>query len=66
VREQQTAGIIMNVGGGLVLWAIIATLFLRWAKHEQANDTAVRRERDARTLARMRILESEQDPNDVR
>lgn len=64
VREQQAAGIIMNVGGGLVLWAIIGTLFLRWAKQQQAADTATRRERDARILARMRTLETETLPND--
>lgn len=64
VREQQAAGIIMNVGGGLVLWAIIGTLFLRWAKQQQTADTATRHARDARILARMRTLENESPPND--
>ncbi len=64
VREQQAAGIIMNVGGGLVLWAIIGTLFLRWAKQQQDTDTASRRDRDARILARMRTLEAEQAAGD--
>lgn len=60
VREQQAAGIIMNVGGGLVLWAIIGTLFLRWAKQQQDADAKARRERDDRILKRIRSLEAEQ------
>ena len=60
VREQQAAGIIMNVGGGLVLWAIIGTLFLRWAKQQQDADSKARRERDERILKRIRSLETEQ------
>lgn len=60
VREQQAAGIIMNVGGGLVLWAIIGTLFLRWAKQQQDADAKARRERDERILKRIRSLEAEQ------
>jgi putative membrane protein len=59
--DQQTAGIIMNIGGGLVLWAIIATLFLRWAAEKQAEDTAARRTRDAATIERIRDLEAAED-----
>jgi cytochrome c oxidase assembly factor CtaG len=59
--DQQTAGIIMNIGGGLVLWAIIATLFLRWAAEKQGEDTAARRTRDAATIERIRALESAAD-----
>ncbi len=58
IADQQAAGIMMNVVGGLVLWAIIAALFLRWARDQQAIDTAARRERDAATIARIRALES--------
>ena len=54
--DQQAAGIIMNVGGGFVLWAVIATLFLRWAAAREAEDTAARRQRDARTLERIAAL----------
>ncbi len=54
VRDQQTAGITMNVIGGLVLWAIIAVLFLRWARRQQAADTASRRANDAARLAAAR------------
>jgi putative membrane protein len=59
--DQQTAGIIMNIGGGLVLWAIIATLFLRWAAEKQEEDTAARRTRDAATMERIRALEVAED-----
>jgi cytochrome c oxidase assembly factor CtaG len=59
--DQQTAGIIMNIGGGLVLWAIIATLFLRWAAERQDEDTAARRTRDAATIERIRALEAATD-----
>lgn len=59
--DQQTAGIVMNIGGGLVLWAIIATLFLRWAAEKQAEDTATRRTRDAATIDRIRQLEVAED-----
>ena len=60
VAEQQIAGIIMNVGGGLLLWAIIAALFLGWARDQQRADTDARRIRDARTLDRMAELERRQ------
>jgi cytochrome c oxidase assembly factor CtaG len=59
--DQQTAGIIMNIGGGLVLWAIIATLFLRWAAEKQDEDTVARRTRDAATMKRIRALEAAED-----
>ncbi|MFP4149901.1 MAG: cytochrome c oxidase assembly protein [Nitriliruptoraceae bacterium] len=61
ILDQQFAGIVMNVVGGLVLWAIIATLFLRWAAQKQAEDTATRRVRDAATLERIAALEADED-----
>lgn len=51
IADQQAAGVVMNIGGGLVLWAIIATLFLRWAKEREAADHAARRARDRATLS---------------
>ncbi len=60
VAEQQVAGIVMNVGGGFVLWGIIASLFLRWAKAQQRADLEVRRARDARTLRRIAELERDE------
>jgi len=60
IADQQAAGVVMNVGGGLVLWAIIGVLFLRWASQREAEDTAARRTRDAATLERIRALEAAQ------
>jgi cytochrome c oxidase assembly factor CtaG len=50
VADQQAAGIVMNIVGGFVLWAIIAALFIRWAKQQEAEDARSRRERSARML----------------
>jgi cytochrome c oxidase assembly factor CtaG len=58
VIDQQTAGIVMNVLGGLVLWFVIAGLFIRWAKEREAEDEVTRRERNSRTLERMAALEA--------
>jgi cytochrome c oxidase assembly factor CtaG len=52
IADQQAAGIVMNVVGGFVLWGIIAALFLRWARDQEAADALTRRERSARLLAR--------------
>ena len=62
ISDQQAAGVVMNVGGGLVLWFIIGVLFLRWASAREAEDTAARRTRDAATLARIRALETPEPP----
>ena len=63
LQDQQSAGIVMNVGGGFVLWGIIASLFLRWAADQQRTDERARRERDAATLERIRALEYDGDPS---
>ncbi|MEX2324786.1 MAG: cytochrome c oxidase assembly protein [Nitriliruptoraceae bacterium] len=52
IYDQQLAGIMMNIVGGLMLWAIIATLFLRWARDQQAADRHTQRLRDAERLKR--------------
>jgi cytochrome c oxidase assembly factor CtaG len=54
VRDQQTAGITMNVIGGFMLWGIIAVLFLRWARDQHRADETARRARDARRIAALR------------
>ena len=51
VADQQAAGIMMNVVGGFVLWAVIAVLFMRWAREQEARDAEARRERSRRLLA---------------
>jgi cytochrome c oxidase assembly factor CtaG len=43
VRDQQLAGVLMNVVGGLVLWTVIGIGFMRWAKAEERRDEEVRR-----------------------
>lgn len=47
LRDQQLAGVLMNVVGGLVLWTVIAVGFMRWAKAEERADEAARRARTA-------------------
>jgi putative membrane protein len=37
VQDQQIAGLIMKVGGGFLLWGVIAVLFFRWASEEQSG-----------------------------
>lgn len=58
--DQQTAGLIMKIVGGMFLWSIIAVLFFRWAAQHQAGQrpgrtvTTSRRDEDgdAATIAR--------------
>jgi cytochrome c oxidase assembly factor CtaG len=59
VADQQAAGIVMNVIGGFVLWAIIAALFIRWAKQQEAEDARTRRERSLRMLEAAAALDAE-------
>ena len=65
IADQQAAGIVMNVVGGFVLWGIIAALFLRWGREQQEADELRRRERDARTLARMEALARDENPHEL-
>lgn len=37
VDDQQVSGLLMKIGGGLLLWGIIAVLFFRWAAQEQSG-----------------------------
>jgi cytochrome c oxidase assembly factor CtaG len=45
LRDQQLAGVLMNVVGGFVLWTVIAIGFMRWAKAEERADEVGRRDR---------------------
>ncbi len=38
--DQQSAGVIMKLVGGSYLWALIATIFFRWAYGQQSEDPA--------------------------
>lgn len=42
LTDQQTAGLIMKIGGGLFLWLIIAMIFFRWYAGEERRDKAER------------------------
>jgi putative membrane protein len=37
VTDQRVAGLIMKLGGGLLLWSVIAVLFFRWSGAEEAD-----------------------------
>jgi putative membrane protein len=37
VDDQQVAGLIMKIGAGLFLWAVIITIFFRWYAREEAK-----------------------------
>ena len=38
IADQRMAGLVMKILGGLILWAVIAVLFFRWAKlHEETG-----------------------------
>lgn len=39
VTDQQMAGLIMKIGGGLLLWLAIAYLFFRWSRQEENQET---------------------------
>ena len=65
IADQQAAGIMMNVVGGFVLWGIIAALFLGWGRQQQEADAATRRERDARTIARIEALKGGEPDMDL-
>ncbi len=34
VTDQRISGLLMKIGGGLILWAVIAFLFFRWSSQE--------------------------------
>lgn len=38
VDDQMVAGLLMKIGGGLLLWAVIAVIFFRWHAGEMADE----------------------------
>lgn len=55
LEDQQVAGLIMKIGAGMLLWALIAVFFFRWAADEERRQRPqVRRELD-QELAKMGI-----------
>ncbi len=41
VDDQRVAGLIMKIGGGLLLWLVIAVLFFRWQAKERSGEIEV-------------------------
>jgi putative membrane protein len=42
-EDQRIAGLLMKIGGGMLLWAVITVLFFRWHAETEAADRAARR-----------------------
>lgn len=42
-EDQQIAGLLMKLGGGLLLWMLIAVLFFKWHAADEQNDRESRR-----------------------
>ncbi|MNC90245.1 Cytochrome c oxidase caa3 assembly factor [compost metagenome] len=42
-EDQRIAGLLMKIGGGMLLWAVITVLFFRWHAEAEAADRAARR-----------------------
>ena len=38
ITDQQMAGLIMKIGGGLLLWLVIAYIFFSWSSKEERQD----------------------------
>ncbi|MGH9283404.1 MAG: cytochrome c oxidase assembly protein, partial [Acidimicrobiales bacterium] len=41
-EDQRIGGLLMKLGGGLLLWAVITVLFFRWHADEEASDRQAR------------------------
>ena len=59
LSDQQAAGAVMKLLGGFVLWAIIVTIFAKWARDETKADRAEQRTRDRERWAAMAKAESQ-------
>lgn len=46
LADQQVAGLIMKIGGGFILWGVIAVLFFRWHALEEREGVDVLQWRD--------------------
>jgi putative membrane protein len=45
-EDQRIAGLLMKLGGGLLLWMVIAVLFFKWHAAEEENDRQARHWRE--------------------
>lgn len=43
LEDQRIAGIVMKLGGGLLLWAVIAVIFFQWSTSESSRELRNRR-----------------------
>ena len=61
LEDQQTAGLIMKLGAGSLLWMLIAVIFFKWAADEDRRNEPrqIRRELE-RELEQMRTEGAEQ------
>jgi putative membrane protein len=53
LEDQQIAGLIMKIGAGLFLWAMIAVIFFRWAAEEERRQRPQIRRALERELSQM-------------
>ena len=53
LEDQQIAGLIMKIGAGLFLWALIAVIFFRWAADEERRQRPQVRRALERELSQM-------------
>lgn len=61
LEDQQTAGLIMKLGAGMLLWMLIAVIFFRWAADEDRRHQPQRIRRELeRELEQMRVESAEQ------
>jgi len=61
LEDQQTAGLIMKLGAGMLLWMLIAVIFFRWAADEDRRHQPQRiRQELERELEQLRAESAEQ------
>ncbi len=58
LADQQLAGLLMKILGGLLLWAVIAMLFFRWQHEDQSGGPDILYWRDLESELRSRELAS--------
>lgn len=57
IADQQIAGVVMKILGGLILWSFIAMAFFRWYAKEEVETTAtIKREEIEEELKRMGLM----------
>jgi putative membrane protein len=55
LEDQQVGGLIMKIGAGMLLWALIAVFFFRWAADEERRQRPQVRQDLERELTRMGV-----------